>query len=122
MTYAEWLESEARKARDREMIEMKHRKGRSPEWIHKEDEYPMDLIMEVQADIGSTGSEMYKSIMEGLLEDLHDIQLYGEPQGRKTVMEKVSIEKTERGAEKVTSYKEYRDTRLTVDPLTSYKF
>lgn len=60
----------------------------------------MDLIMEVQADMGSTGSEMYKSIMEGLLEDLHDIQLYGEPQGRKTVMEKVSIEKTERGGRK----------------------
>lgn len=31
MTYAEWFESETRKARDREMIEMKLRKGRSPE-------------------------------------------------------------------------------------------
>ena len=32
-------------------------------------------------------SKMYESLMEGLLEDLHDIQEYGEPQGKKTVIE-----------------------------------
>ena len=32
-------------------------------------------------------SKMYESLMEGLLEDLHDVQMYGEPQGRKTVVE-----------------------------------
>ena len=31
--------------------------------------------------------KMYESLMEGLLEDLHDVQMYGEPQGRKTVVE-----------------------------------
>ena len=34
---------------------------------------------------------MYDSIMEGLMEDLHDIQTYGEPQGRKTVVEYVPV-------------------------------
>ena len=32
-------------------------------------------------------SKMYESLMEGLMEDLHDIQEHGEPQGRKTVIE-----------------------------------
>ena len=32
-------------------------------------------------------SKMYESLMEGLMEDLQDIQKYGEPQGRKTVIE-----------------------------------
>ena len=32
-------------------------------------------------------SDIYESLMTGLLEDLHDIQEYGEPQGRKTVIE-----------------------------------
>ena len=32
-------------------------------------------------------SKMYESLMEGLLEDLHDIQEYGDPQGKKTVIE-----------------------------------
>ena len=36
-----------------------------------------------------------------MLEDLHDIQEYGEPQGRKAVMEKVSV-----------GYKTYRDAAL----------
>ena len=33
-------------------------------------------------------SEMYESLMEGLKEDLQDIQTHGEPQGRKTDIEK----------------------------------
>lgn len=53
MTYADWIEEQARergrKARDREMIERKLRKGQTPEWIHEEDEYPMELILEVEA-------------------------------------------------------------------------
>lgn len=32
-------------------------------------------------------SKMYDSLMEGLMEDLNDIKQYGEPQGRKTVVE-----------------------------------
>ena len=32
-------------------------------------------------------SKMYESLMEGLMEDLHDIQEHGEPQGRKAVVE-----------------------------------
>ena len=32
-------------------------------------------------------SKTYDSLMESLLEDLKDIQEYGEPQGRKTVIE-----------------------------------
>ena len=46
----------------RERIEKKLKKGRTPEWIHEEDEYPLELILEVQA---SMGNEMYKSIMKG---------------------------------------------------------
>ncbi len=50
--YSEYVEQraaeKAREERDREMIAMKLRKGRSPEWIHEEDEYPMELILEVQ--------------------------------------------------------------------------
>lgn len=34
---------------------------------------------------------MYESLMEGLMEDLQDIQLYGEPQGRRTVIEPVAV-------------------------------
>ena len=30
---------------------------------------------------------MYESLVEGLMEDLNDIRTYGEPQGRKTVVE-----------------------------------
>ena len=32
-------------------------------------------------------SKMYESLMTGLMEDLDDIRTYGEPQGRKTVVE-----------------------------------
>ena len=45
----------------RERIKKKLKKGRTPEWIHEEDEYPLELILEVQA---SMGNEMYKSIMK----------------------------------------------------------
>ena len=50
--YSEYVEQraaeKAREERDREMIGMKLRKGRTPAWIHEEDEYPMELILEVQ--------------------------------------------------------------------------
>ena len=36
-------------------------------------------------------STMYESLMEGLQEDLKDIQTYGEPQGRKTVIEYIPV-------------------------------
>lgn len=51
-SYSEYVEQraaeKAREERDREMIAMKLRKGRTPEWIHEEDEYPMELIMDVK--------------------------------------------------------------------------
>ena len=34
---------------------------------------------------------IYESLMEGLMEDLQDIQLYGDPQGRRTVIEPVAV-------------------------------
>ena len=37
--------------RGKEMITMKLRKGWSPERLHEEDEYPMDLILEVQKEL-----------------------------------------------------------------------
>ena len=52
-SYSEYVEQraaeKAREERDREMIAKKLRKGRSPEWIHEEDEYPIELIVEVQS-------------------------------------------------------------------------
>ena len=52
-SYSEYVEEraaeKAREERDREMIGKKLLKGRSPEWIHEEDEYPMELILEVQS-------------------------------------------------------------------------
>ncbi len=36
-------------------------------------------------------SKMYESLMEGLKEELEDIQKYGEPQGRKRVVEYVPV-------------------------------
>ena len=60
-SYSEYVEQraaeKAREERDREMIAMKLRKGRSPEWIHEEDEYPMDLILEVQAMLEAADRE-----------------------------------------------------------------
>ena len=38
---------------------------------------------------------MYESLMEGLMEDLQDIQLYGDPQGRKTVIESATVKISE---------------------------
>lgn len=49
MTYADWIEKESREKRDREMIAKKIKKGLTPEWLHEEDEYPMELILEVKA-------------------------------------------------------------------------
>ena len=48
MTYAGWLEVDAREKRDRERIAKTLKKGRTLEWIHEEDEYPMGLILEVK--------------------------------------------------------------------------
>ena len=38
---------------------------------------------------------MYESLMEGLMEDLQDIQLYGEPQGRRIVIESEAVKVSE---------------------------
>lgn len=57
MTYGEWIGAETRKEFKLETIAKKLKKGRTPEWIHEEDEYPLELILEVQA---SMGNEMYK--------------------------------------------------------------
>ena len=42
------MRNEAVLNRDKEMIARKLRKGWSPERIHEDDEYPMELILEVQ--------------------------------------------------------------------------
>lgn len=81
MTYGEWLETETRKECDRETIAKKLKRGSSPEWIHEEENFSMELIQEVQACMESKEGEMYESIMEG-------------PQGRNTAIEKVSEENT----------------------------
>ena len=41
------------------------------------------IAAKVQADMEN---EMYKSLITGLMEDLHDIREFGEPQGWKTVI------------------------------------
>lgn len=38
-------------SRDKEMIAKKLRKNRSPERIHEDDEYPMELILKVQKEL-----------------------------------------------------------------------
>ena len=38
-------------------------------------------------------SKMFESLMTGLTEDLNDIRKYGEPQGRKTVVEYEPVKK-----------------------------
>ena len=52
-SYSEYVEQRAVEDYIRDAIARKLRKGRSPEWIHEEDEYPMELILEVQADLES---------------------------------------------------------------------
>lgn len=65
--YSEYVEQraaeKAREERDREMIGMKLRKGRTPAWIHEEDEYPMELIMDVKALLEE--EDVKKSITRG---------------------------------------------------------
>ena len=65
--YSEYVEQraaeKAREERDREMIAMKLRKGRTPAWIHEEDEYPMELIMDVKALLEE--EDVKKSITRG---------------------------------------------------------
>ena len=48
-SYSEYVEQRAVADYMRDAIARKLRKGRSPEWIHEEDEYPVELILEVQA-------------------------------------------------------------------------
>ena len=38
---------------------------------------------------------MYESLMEGLMEDLQELQLYGEPQGRRIVIESEAVKVSE---------------------------
>jgi len=52
-SYSEYVEQRAVDNYIRDAIARKLRKGRTPEWIHEEDEYPMELILEVQADLES---------------------------------------------------------------------
>lgn len=59
MAYSDWIETETREECDREAISKKLKKGRTPEWIHKEDGYPMELILEVQA-IGESKNRAHK--------------------------------------------------------------
>lgn len=47
--YSEYVEERAVEKHIRDAITRKLLKGRSPEWIHEEDEYPMELIMDVKA-------------------------------------------------------------------------
>lgn len=48
----------------RKRIAVKLLEGRTPAWIHEEDEYPMELILEVQADLES---ENHNFVRRGLL-------------------------------------------------------
>ena len=48
-SYSDYVEQRAVEDHIRKAIARKLLKGRTPEWIHEEDEYPMDLILEVQA-------------------------------------------------------------------------
>lgn len=75
MTYGEWIGAETRKEFKLETIAKKLKKGRSQEWIHKEEGFPMELIREVQTCMESGNGEIHK-----------------EPRGRNTVIEKVSEE------------------------------
>ena len=47
----EEMRNEAVRARDKEQISKKLRKGFSPEQIHEDDEYPMELIREVEKEL-----------------------------------------------------------------------
>ena len=48
-SYSDYVEQRAIEDHIRKAIARKLLKGRTPEWIHEEDEYPMELILEVQA-------------------------------------------------------------------------
>ena len=48
-SYSDYVEQRAVEDHIRKAIARKLRKGRTPEWIHEEDEYPMKLILEVQS-------------------------------------------------------------------------
>lgn len=48
-SYSDYVEQRAVEDHIRKAIAKKLLKGRTPEWIHEEDEYPMELIMYVKA-------------------------------------------------------------------------
>ena len=56
-SYSEYVEQRAVENYIRDAIARKLRKGRTPEWIHEEDEYPMELILEVQSMLEATDRE-----------------------------------------------------------------
>ena len=56
---------------------------------------------------------IYESLMEGLMEDLQDIQLYGDPQGRRTVIEPVAV---------IISEKVQRTGRISKGPCSFFMF
>ena len=76
MAYSDWIETETREECDREAISKKLKKGRTPEWIHKEDGYPMELILEVQAS-GESKNRAHR-----------------EPQGRNPVVDCADVDTT----------------------------
>ena len=56
-SYSEYVEQRAVENYIRDAIARKLRKGRTPEWIHEEDEYPMELILEVQSMLEAADRE-----------------------------------------------------------------
>lgn len=56
-SYSEYVEQRAVENYIRDAIARKLRKGRTPEWIHEEDEYPMELILEVQSILEAADRE-----------------------------------------------------------------
>lgn len=47
-SYSDYIEQRAVEDYIKKAIARKLLKGRTPEWIHEEDEYPMELIMDVK--------------------------------------------------------------------------
>lgn len=56
-SYSEYVEQRAVENYIRDAIARKLRKGRTPEWIHEEDEYSMELILEVQSMLEAADRE-----------------------------------------------------------------
>ena len=62
-SYSDYIEQRAVENYIRDAIARKLRKGRTPAWIHEEDEYPMELIMDVKALLEE--EDVKKSITRG---------------------------------------------------------